>query len=336
MEQAVRLQRPLVERSRRDLDSPYPGLVRWSPVEGATAYQVWLLGAKTIFMTTTNVADARELYTFHRDAPHVDERDLVRVRAKRSALRRGRERPADDDLRPVEPASTPTCSRRCRSATLADLATIVRHRRRTRRGSRARASRPGFAFGGDSGGLAGLHRRRAGRALPRLRRHRPGLRQHRLPRRDRRQPGLRTAPHRPARAAAGRRVDVGRRRTKVLDFGGRGRGVHARRHSPSTTEVAATAGRRGPSGSALGHAGARQDRPARHGLADRRLLLDGRPCTSSRSRRRPPPASLQPRHADPDRVPRDRAAAGRLPVRPRHALRQDEPAGRDERRSARS
>src|SRR6185503_9576310 len=38
----------------RDLDSPYPGLVRWSPVEGATAYQVWLVGATSTFMTTTN------------------------------------------------------------------------------------------------------------------------------------------------------------------------------------------------------------------------------------------------------------------------------------------
>ena len=55
--------------SRRDLNSPHPGLVRWSPVDGATAYQVWLYGAKRTFMTTTNVADARDLYSFHRTNP---------------------------------------------------------------------------------------------------------------------------------------------------------------------------------------------------------------------------------------------------------------------------
>ena len=31
----------------KDLKSPHPGLVRWSPVDGATAYQVWIFGAKT-------------------------------------------------------------------------------------------------------------------------------------------------------------------------------------------------------------------------------------------------------------------------------------------------
>jgi hypothetical protein len=50
----------------KDLKSPYPGLVRWSPIDGATAYEVWLIGAKQTFMTSTNVADARDLYTFHR------------------------------------------------------------------------------------------------------------------------------------------------------------------------------------------------------------------------------------------------------------------------------
>jgi len=47
-----------------------PGLVRWSPVEGATSYQIWYVnsdvaGRTKIFSTTTNVADEREYYTFH-------------------------------------------------------------------------------------------------------------------------------------------------------------------------------------------------------------------------------------------------------------------------------
>jgi len=45
------------------LDPQFPGLVRWTPIEGATAYEVWFpdLGPRT-FLTTTNVADEREFY----------------------------------------------------------------------------------------------------------------------------------------------------------------------------------------------------------------------------------------------------------------------------------
>lgn len=42
-----------------------PGLVRWTPVEGATAYDVWYPDIRRIIRTHTNVADQRELYTFH-------------------------------------------------------------------------------------------------------------------------------------------------------------------------------------------------------------------------------------------------------------------------------
>jgi hypothetical protein len=50
-----------------------PGLVRWAPVEGATAYEVWfpdsLPGFPTgkLIRTHTNVADEREFYIFHLD-----------------------------------------------------------------------------------------------------------------------------------------------------------------------------------------------------------------------------------------------------------------------------
>ena len=42
-----------------------PGLVRWKPVEGATAYDVWYPDIRKVIRTHTNVADQRELYTFH-------------------------------------------------------------------------------------------------------------------------------------------------------------------------------------------------------------------------------------------------------------------------------
>ena len=47
----------------------YPGLVRWTTVAGADAYQVWFTDVGKWFTTTTNVADEREYYTFHQSAP---------------------------------------------------------------------------------------------------------------------------------------------------------------------------------------------------------------------------------------------------------------------------
>jgi hypothetical protein len=45
--------------------STYPGLLRWSTVDGATRYDIWLLEARKVFSVNTNVADQREYYTFH-------------------------------------------------------------------------------------------------------------------------------------------------------------------------------------------------------------------------------------------------------------------------------
>jgi hypothetical protein len=47
------------------LNPQFPGLVRWTPIEGATSYEVWFAGSKKLFFTTTNVADEREFYVFH-------------------------------------------------------------------------------------------------------------------------------------------------------------------------------------------------------------------------------------------------------------------------------
>lgn len=48
--------------------SSYPGLLRWTPVEGATSYQVWLVDAHKTEATVTNSLDEREFYTFHQTA----------------------------------------------------------------------------------------------------------------------------------------------------------------------------------------------------------------------------------------------------------------------------
>ena len=69
----------------RDVPAPQPtvpGLLRWSTVDGATAYEVWIFGAKRTFMTTTNVADQRELYSFHQSAQWTSKVQW-RVRAQR-------------------------------------------------------------------------------------------------------------------------------------------------------------------------------------------------------------------------------------------------------------
>jgi hypothetical protein len=42
-----------------------PGLLRWTPVPGATQYNVWLVDSGKVFTTVTNVADEREYYSFH-------------------------------------------------------------------------------------------------------------------------------------------------------------------------------------------------------------------------------------------------------------------------------
>jgi hypothetical protein len=63
--------------------STYPGLLRWSPVEGATGYDVWLLEAGKVFGVGTNVADQREYYTFHQQPSWISTLHW-RVRAVRA------------------------------------------------------------------------------------------------------------------------------------------------------------------------------------------------------------------------------------------------------------
>jgi hypothetical protein len=62
-----------------------PGLVRWSPVEGATGYNVWFLAPNKVVATKTNVADEREHWTFHQD-PAFTSAVRWRVRAVRTRI----------------------------------------------------------------------------------------------------------------------------------------------------------------------------------------------------------------------------------------------------------
>lgn len=62
-----------------------PGLVRWTPVDGATSYEVWYPDIRRTLRTHTNVADQREFYTMHWD-PDWWATVRWRVRAVRQVL----------------------------------------------------------------------------------------------------------------------------------------------------------------------------------------------------------------------------------------------------------
>ena len=71
--------------------STFPGLLRWTPIPGATSYEVWLVDVKTpkwptgkVIKTTTNVADQREFYTFHQNVLKWMSSVRWRIRAVRS------------------------------------------------------------------------------------------------------------------------------------------------------------------------------------------------------------------------------------------------------------
>jgi hypothetical protein len=46
----------------------YPGVLRWTPIEGADYYQVWLVDVGKMIVVKSNVLDEREFYTFHNDS----------------------------------------------------------------------------------------------------------------------------------------------------------------------------------------------------------------------------------------------------------------------------
>ena len=272
--------------------------------------------------TTTNVADEREYYTL----PPGSRRGPATVAAGASA-RCG--------------SSTARCRTGCRSSSYGPWSDDVRldaTRRsrpgRSRSSSRSRTSSarrrapaahsltPGFVFAGDTATNGA-----AGQPLPRLRRHRQAVREHRVHGLRRRQPGVRAPDERADRAP-----DHGRRRRRPRRppylarrraRRGRSRPTSERRDArPSRHSGAERARRRlerraPPAAISSVLRSSRDRRPRRplgQRLADRPLLLDGRPG---------------PRGHDDDGVdvPRRRGAAGRLRGRPRRRVRQDEPAG---------
>ena len=168
----------------------YPGLLRWTPVDGAVAYQVWFVDLPKTVTTQTNVVDQREFYSFHQSASWLGQ-VRWRIRALRDdfnsranglpAVTYGPWSPVYSSVNPpfaVGPVK-PT-------ATVSDVVTSGAA------SSPAHRLTPAFVFGGNQPLLGA-----ACRALPRPRVHGQALRQPRLRERDRRQPGVRASRHGP-------------------------------------------------------------------------------------------------------------------------------------------
>ena len=83
----------------------YPGLSRWTPVEGATGYEVWFTnigGFEKHVTMRTNAVDHREAYAFH-DTPAWTSTIKWRVRAIRNGEASCTSTASRRLLRPVEP-----------------------------------------------------------------------------------------------------------------------------------------------------------------------------------------------------------------------------------------
>ena len=70
----------------------YPGLLRWSPVEGASGYEVWLIDAHKQEFVSTNSLDEREFYTFHQTSSWIGT-VRWRIRALRATAASSGEEP---------------------------------------------------------------------------------------------------------------------------------------------------------------------------------------------------------------------------------------------------
>ena len=134
-----------------------PGLLRWTPIEGADGYQVWFVDInnptpkmETVF---TNVLDEREFYTFHRTSSWTTHGALANPRAAHRPHRRQQadppERPAGRRLRPVEPGVQLDQSRRIRAVRSSSAQTISDVVSTGDASSPAHRLMPAFTFSGD-------------------------------------------------------------------------------------------------------------------------------------------------------------------------------------------
>ena len=158
----------------------YPGMSRWSVVDGATSYQVWFPAIRKIVGMRTNAVDHREFYAFHQQAA-VTTPVSWRVRAVRNLYGKiptGPTRPSATargarPTRPTNPAivdGVVAPSFAAADTTVSNAKTPALHE-----------LTPGFAFAGTRAGTGTVRR-----PVPGLRLQRLGLRQRHPSRLDRR------------------------------------------------------------------------------------------------------------------------------------------------------
>jgi len=126
-----------------------PGTVRWTPVEGATGYQVWYPELGKSFSTNTNVADLRDFFTFHRGDSSWWTTVRWRVRAVRrvsGTVANGLPSVSFGQWSPtfVAASTAPKTGPLTLSAAVSDLST-------TRSRAKPHELMPAFAFSGDAG-----------------------------------------------------------------------------------------------------------------------------------------------------------------------------------------
>jgi hypothetical protein len=125
-----------------------PGLIRWTPVDGATAYQVWYLEPDKVFRTQTTVADEREYYTFHQ-GPNWTATVHWRIRAVRTLYGNLRNGLPAVSYGPWSPVYTST-NTPFTSGALSTFETIS-DTTSTAATPAAHHVMPAFAFNGDTG-----------------------------------------------------------------------------------------------------------------------------------------------------------------------------------------
>ncbi len=124
-------------------DAP-AGLIRWTTVDGATAYEVWYLDAGRLVRTSTNVADEREYYG--PGAPPGPARWRVRaVREIYSSVSNGVPAASHGPWSPVytSPVAVPTTGASSPTSAVSDIVSASRS-------DGSHHLMPGFAFGGDT------------------------------------------------------------------------------------------------------------------------------------------------------------------------------------------
>ncbi len=130
----------------------YPGLLRWSTIDGAYGYQVWIIETRKIENVTSNVLDERELYTLHQSAQwtanvHWRVRALRLTNTSTGAVLNGVPAIQYGAWSPVYSAPNPTPT----DSPLKLVATVSTITSDGTTGSEAHTLMPAFTWTGDQG-----------------------------------------------------------------------------------------------------------------------------------------------------------------------------------------